>query len=65
MLAIGILIGWFIAWGFATAFILDRRRSAVVLVDPWWLENEDRWASLRPIILAERASQFGSSEPPT
>jgi len=37
------------------------KRSPVVTVDPWWLENEDRWASLRPLLLAERQEELSGS----
>jgi hypothetical protein len=47
----GIAIAFLVAGWFTFA-----KRSPVVTIDPWWLENEDRWASLRPVLLKERAA---------
>lgn len=59
---IGLIVGS-LAWQGVIAWLAFARRPPVITIDPWWLENEDRWLSLRPVLIAERAAEIGRNEP--
>lgn len=46
----GTATGMVAMWWAITSPRFDR-----VVIDPWWLDNEDRWADLREQLLEERS----------
>lgn len=57
---LGIFLGASTAW-LIVGLAMFHHRSPILTVDPWWLENEERWASLRPMLLAERAGKSAAN----
>lgn len=53
---LGFCLGYAVVFGFIFWFCYHPR-SPVVVLDPWWLEGEDRWASLRDIIREKRSAR--------
>lgn len=62
----GFLLGVLIGCCLVTAEVVwaFRRRSDLFVVDRYWLENADRWASLRGILIEESAAVCGVERNP-